>query len=198
MKGRMINAIGRYIFRNTFAIRFREFNKSLFRYYLMNSVVNGIPSRRFRKFYYRYWGMKIGDNTTIGRNFTITHPNKVEVGSNNIIGWSCHFQGVGGITIGNNVNFGSYSRIWTGSHDMNSPNFSACYGQVVIGDYVWVSTGVTILQGVTIGEGAVVMAGAVVTKDVPAYSIVGGVPAEKKGERARDLHYEIQYSPLFY
>lgn len=49
--------------------------------------------------------------------------------------------------------------------------------QVVIGNDVLVSHGVTIRGGVSIGDGAVIGAGAVVTKDVPAYSVVGGVPA---------------------
>jgi acetyltransferase-like isoleucine patch superfamily enzyme len=47
-----------------------------------------------------------------------------------------------------------------------------------IGNDVWIGTHAVILPGVTIGDGAVVGAGAVVTKDVPAYSIVGGVPAK--------------------
>ena len=48
---------------------------------------------------------------------------------------------------------------------------------VVIGDDVWIGTRAIILHGVTIGRGAVVAAGAVVTKDVPPYAIVAGVPA---------------------
>ena len=51
-------------------------------------------------------------------------------------------------------------------------------GDIVVDDDVWIGYGATIMSGVHIGQGAVVAAGAVVTKDVPPYSIVGGVPAK--------------------
>ncbi|MFV4942178.1 CatB-related O-acetyltransferase [Lactobacillus delbrueckii subsp. lactis] len=51
-------------------------------------------------------------------------------------------------------------------------------GDIVLDDDVWVGYRATILSGVHIGQGAVVAAGAVVTKDVPSYAIVGGVPAK--------------------
>ena len=51
-------------------------------------------------------------------------------------------------------------------------------GDTVIGDGCWIGSRAMIMQGVTLGEGAVVATGAVVTKDVPPYAIVGGVPAK--------------------
>lgn len=51
-------------------------------------------------------------------------------------------------------------------------------GNITIDDDVWIGYGATIMSGVHIGQGAVVAAGAVVTKDVPPYAIVGGVPAK--------------------
>lgn len=58
---------------------------------------------------------------------------------------------------------------------------------VVIGDDVWIGSRVTILPGVHIGEGAIIGASSVVTKDVPAYSIVGGNPAKVIKSRKTDL-----------
>ena len=51
-------------------------------------------------------------------------------------------------------------------------------GDIIVDDDVWIGYGATIMSGVHIGQGAVIAAGAVVTKDVPPYSIVGGVPAK--------------------
>lgn len=51
-------------------------------------------------------------------------------------------------------------------------------GEVIIGHDVWIGTGVTILSGVKIGTGAIIAACSVITRDVPPYSIVAGVPAK--------------------
>jgi acetyltransferase-like isoleucine patch superfamily enzyme len=59
---------------------------------------------------------------------------------------------------------------------MDQPAYSKA--PIKIGDHVWIGTGAVILDGVTIGKGAVIGAGAVVTKDVPDYAIVAGVPAK--------------------
>ena len=70
-------------------------------------------------------------------------------------------------------------------------------GLVVIIDRAWISCRVVILPGVTVGEGAVVAAGAVVTKNVPPYTIVAGVPAKEVGKRTKDLRYKLCFHKSF-
>lgn len=71
-------------------------------------------------------------------------------------------------------------------------------GDIVISDDVWIGYGATIMSGVNIGQGAIVAAGAVVTRDVPPYAIVGGVPAKiiryRFDEELIDVLKNIDYS----
>lgn len=62
---------------------------------------------------------------------------------------------------------------------------------ITIGNDVWIGARVTLLDGINIGDGAIIGAGAVVTKDVPPYSIVGGVPARIIGNRIKTQNHRI-------
>lgn len=109
-------------------------------------------------------GLSLGDNVSINR------------GSN----LACS----GGLRIGNDVAIGPDVAIITTEHGYSDHRLPmkwqpVQYGSVTIGDDVWIGTKATILAGVTIGTGSIVAAGAVVTKDVPAMTIVGGVPARR-------------------
>lgn len=59
-------------------------------------------------------------------------------------------------------------------------------GDIIVGDDAWIGFGSIIMPGVRIGQGAVIAAGSIVTKDVPAYSIVGGTPAKLIKKRFTD------------
>ncbi|MBR2022007.1 MAG: CatB-related O-acetyltransferase [Clostridia bacterium] len=93
------------------------------------------------------------------------------------------------IIMGDNIMFGPGVTCITGGHRMDvvgKPMISVTNEEkrpeddrdIVLEGDNWIGANVTILRGVTVGEGSVIAAGAVVTKDVPPYSIVGGVPAK--------------------
>lgn len=102
-------------------------------------------------------------------------------------------DGRNGIFIGKNVNLSTGVWIWTEQHDINDPHFysNETGGAVIVQDRVWISSRVTVLPKTKIYEGAVVAAGAVVTKNCEAYTIYGGIPAKKIGERSKKLFYEF-------
>ena len=136
-------------------------------------------------------GMKLGRRSIIYGGAEVRHARMITIGDGSIVGNGAILDGRLGITIGRNVNFSTGVWIWTVQHDYRSPDFGDQGGAVTIGDYAWISCPAVILPGVSIGEGAVVAAGAIVTKDVPPYAVVGGVPARILGERPRGLHYDL-------
>lgn len=155
-------------------------------------LVGCVPCHHFRRFFYRLAGVKIGKGSAIHTKARFYDPKNISIGEDTIIGEGVVLDGRDLITIGNHVDVASEVMIYNSEHDVNSENFSATNAPVTIEDYVFIGPRVIILAGVTIGRGAVVGAGAVVTKDVPPYAIVGGVPAKIIGERRnKDLHYHL-------
>lgn len=123
---------------------------------------------------------------------TFWYPYRIHIGDNVTLNEWVYLSGFGGLRIGNGVRVGHRVSIVTSDHvysDLTKPIYmqGLVSTEVVIGDDVWIGCNVTILKGVQIGEGAIIAAGAVVTKDVEAFSIVGGVPARKISSRSREL-----------
>lgn len=155
--------------------------------------ISEIHSHHIRNFFYKHaHRVKMDKNVVIYSGVEIRNPVNLKIGSGTIIGDNSILDARAGIEIGKNVNFSSNVRIWTLQHDYRDPNF-ACnpdhYGPVKIGDRAWIGPHTIILHDVSIGEGAVVAAGAVVTKDVPPYTLVAGVPAKPIGKRPENLRY---------
>jgi acetyltransferase-like isoleucine patch superfamily enzyme len=103
--------------------------------------------------------IEIGENTFINTGTIITSRKNIKIGKN------CQ---VGNQVIMMDDDF----------HDVNQRHSKSGKDNITIGDNVWIATRAIILKGVSIGDGAVVAAGSVVTKDVPAHTLVGGVPAK--------------------
>jgi acetyltransferase-like isoleucine patch superfamily enzyme len=118
-------------------------------------------------------------------------PWRLRIGKNSVIGDHAILDARAGITIGDNVNISTNVAIWTGQHDYQSSDFAYESASVNICDYAWLSFRSTILPGVTVGKGAVVAACAVVTKDVPPFAVVAGIPAKVIGQRNQDLRYNL-------
>lgn len=162
------------------------------------TLVGQIPNHRFRKWFYRHiLKIRFGEDTSFHWRTRFFAPWGIKVGNNTIIGNDCFLDGRLGLEIGNNVNISGHIHIYTMQHDVQSPDFAGVGGAVIIEDYVWIATRSIILPGVKIGQGAVVATGAIVTRDVEPYTIVGGIPAKKIGERTKDLRYKLKYHKPF-
>ncbi|MBQ8967436.1 DapH/DapD/GlmU-related protein [Ruminococcus sp.] len=103
----------------------------------------------------------------------------IHLGKGVFINSGCKFQDQGGIYIGDGALIGHNTVLATLDHGLlPEERHDLIPRPIHIGANVWIGSNSTILSGVTIGDNAVVAAGAVVTKDVPANTIVGGVPAK--------------------
>ncbi len=144
----------------------------------------------------------VRENVTLGRGIhigpgtIISSASGLTVGDGTYIGKGCTIQVSGsigrGTLIANRV--GIVGKL---DHDFNAINFPIGFApwigapesglrgtdEVVIGEDAWIGYGAVVLSGITIGRGAIVAAGSVVTKDVPAYAIVGGNPARMLANR---------------
>ncbi|EKD94475.1 MAG: hypothetical protein ACD_26C00034G0010 [uncultured bacterium] len=157
-----------------------------------------IPSHIVRNLKYRFFGIKLGKGSTFHMWANFFDPRNIEIGEDTIIGDHAFLDGRDKLTIGNHTDIASHVMIYNSEHDLSKMDFSAINAPVEIGDYVFIGSRVTIMPGVRIGKGAVVAGGAVVTKDVPDFVIVGGVPAKQIGERKdRNPNYKLGRARLF-
>ncbi|CAJ1201246.1 Putative acetyltransferase [Companilactobacillus paralimentarius] len=121
---------------------------------------------------------KIDETTEIRLPFYTDFGQNLHLGKNVYISNCSMFVDLGGIYIGDNVLIGPNTTITSVNHRVNPEerrhlNFKSVY----IHDNAWLGANVTVTPGTVIGENAIVAAGAVVTKNVPANTIVAGVPA---------------------
>ena len=157
----------------------------------------------------KYRNYKIGANFHSGRGVTLWSKNKITIGDNFYIGRFSQIEC--DAEIGNDVMFGNYVAL-VGKYDHNyqqigtptrmssqirdkNYNWLGLKSKIIIEDDVWIGYGTIILSGVTVKKGAIIAAGSVVTKDVEAYSILGGNPAKhiKYRFNAEEIQIKMSY-----
>lgn len=143
--------------------------------------------RRWRNCLLRIFGMKDRGHVGFYPSAKVWAPWNLELGSYVAIDDGVNLYSAAKITIGTKVAISREAFICTASHDITKPNRPLVLKPITIGDGVWIGARAIVLPGVTIGEGAVVAAGAVVTKDIPAWAVVGGNPAKIIKMRELDI-----------
>lgn len=140
-----------------------------------------LGSKRIRRFLTRRIFRKAGKAFNVEHGVFFASGRDIEIGSNSGIGINSRVSGP--LTIGNDVMIGPEVMIFTQNHETSNLDIpmrlqTAPKKAVIIGNDVWIAARVIILPGVTIGNGVIIGAGAVVTKDIPDFAVVGGVPAK--------------------
>ncbi len=132
-----------------------------------------------QKLFFELIGKPVDDTFAMFPPFYTDFGKNITVGKRVFINADCKFQDQGGIFIGDDVLIGHAVVLATLNHDIDPAKRPQLHpAPIRIGNKVWIGANAVVTSGVTIGENAIVAAGAVVTKDVPANTIVGGVPAK--------------------
>mgnify|MGYP003379982878 CR=1 FL=1 len=136
------------------------------------------PPEQVRALLGELTGQPIHDTVALFPPFYCEFGKNLSFGRNVFVNLGCRFQDTGGITIGDESLIGHGCTLTTLNHAVDPVRRGDMVpAPITIGRRVWLGASVTVVPGVTIGDGAIVGAGAVVTRDVPADTIVAGVPA---------------------
>jgi acetyltransferase-like isoleucine patch superfamily enzyme len=147
----------------------------------------------------KIYGVYVGKHTVRGKSVGIKRKNLI-IGDYCYIGQYTYL--CSNLTIGNFCLISDQVNFIGSDHNINIAGIPVILSGVpenvpitVIEDDVWIGHGVTIMRGVTVGRGSIVASNAVVTKDVKAYSVVGGIPAKEL--KKRFIGHEINIHDLF-
>lgn len=142
-----------------------------------------LPSKSLRNLGMRLAGAQVSKNVMFYPGFSVRNPKKLVIEDGVNIGPKSLLDARSGLIIHRNAVIAYEAIIWSLNHDYNDENFCGKGAPTEIGAYAWICSRAIILPGIKIGEGAIVASGAIVTKDVPPYSVVAGVPARVIGNR---------------
>ena len=120
---------------------------------------------------------QLGEGTIISNQLTVVAPQNVKVGKNVYVMNGVLLMASGGILVEDYALIAAHAKIISNDHDPYFRPIITCQ-PVIIKEGAWIGAGAAIMKGVTVGKYAIVGANSVVTKDVPDYAVVVGVPAK--------------------
>lgn len=159
--------------------------KGKLNWFIINNIIAYLPLHILRKLGLKLVGVHFKGSCYLYEGFHIRNPKGLEIGNGCSIGPKVLLDARKGLKMGDKVVIAYEAVIWTLHHDYNDVYFKTIGAPVEIGNYAWICSRSIILPGIKIGEGAVVASGAVVTKNVPPYAIVAGIPAKIIGTRLK-------------
>lgn len=126
---------------------------------------------------------EFGKDSFLSTGVRVLYPKRIKIKNNVGIARDVTLDGRGYLSIDSDTILGFETVILTSTHVSKERNIpirkqGMYYKPVNIGKDVWIGARVMILPGITIGDGSIIAANSVVTKDIPEYSIYGGVPAK--------------------
>lgn len=146
---------------------------------LVQQMNNSCNPEEIRNLLSQITEKEIDKSTAVFPPLYINYGKNTKIGKNVFINFGCTFLDLGCITIEDNVMLAPGVKLLSESHSLSPENRQSLIPKPIhIRENAWIGANATILQGVTVGENSVVAAGAVVTTDVPANTVVGGVPAK--------------------
>ena len=133
----------------------------------------------FKCWLLKKFGAKVGRSVTIKPSVNIKYPWFLEIGDHVWIGEKVWIDNLAKVTAGNNVCLSQGALLLTGNHNYKKATFDLILGAIELEEGVWIGANAMVCPGVTCKSHAVLSAGSVATKDLDAYGIYQGIPAEK-------------------
>lgn len=133
---------------------------------------------------------KCGRRLTLARRVTFLNPHGIRLGDNVYLATGCWIDGIGGLTIEDEVKLSPYVVVTTSTHCFKN---NSVFGggsrttPVSIGKGSWIASHSVLVAGTTIGSGSIIGANSVVTKDIPDNVFAGGVPAKVISSRKENI-----------
>ena len=152
--------------------------KNIYRNYLAEWCLPKAKSNHRRVRIMKRMGVKIYGPIAVRKGLEIRGAGQLVISKGVSLGPGVLLDARKGLEIGESAVIAYQAIIWSLNHDYNDIHFVTKGAKTIIGKYAWVCSRSIILPGITVGEYAVVASGAIVTKDVPPYAIVAGVPAK--------------------